>query len=308
MIEAMAVEVAEPSRAGAHPPVPPSANLPRISLVTPSFNQAKFLGETIESVLFQHYPNLEYVVIDGGSTDESTNILRAHESRLSSWVSEKDAGQYDALNKGFARTTGEVMAWLNSDDKYTPWALATVGDVFAQLPQVQWLTTLLPLHWDARGLPVRCKPVQGGFSRTGFLRGDYLPPVGSWGGTFIQQESTFWRRSLWEKAGGKVDASLQLAGDFELWARFFEHADLYGVELPLGGFRVHGEQKTALRMIDYVDEAMSVLHRHGGHPLNRRLRLRNYVPSRLRDALGMTDSYKVCVHRDGRWTTATRRA
>ena len=304
MIDGMAVEVAEPSRASA--PTPSPAGLPRVSVVTPSFNQGRFLGETIRSVLDQGYPNLEYVVIDGGSTDNSVEIIRSHEAQLASWVSEKDAGQYDAINKGFARTSGEVMAWLNSDDKYTPWALRVVGEIFAQLPQVQWLTTLLPLHWDARGLPIRCKPVRGGYSRSGFLRGDHLPALGSWDGSFIQQESTFWRRSLWDKAGGRVDSTLQLAGDFELWARFFEHADLYGVELPLGGFRMHGDQKTADRMIEYVDEAFSVLDRHGGRPVNRRLRLRTYLPWRLRKALNLTDSYHVCVHRDGRWTTATR--
>src|SRR3954464_13703841 len=95
--------------------------LPRISIVTPSFNQARFLPETIRSVLGQNYPDLEYVVIDGGSTDGSAEVIRRHEDRLAQWVSEKDAGQYDAINKGFARTSGEIMGWLNSDDLYTPW-------------------------------------------------------------------------------------------------------------------------------------------------------------------------------------------
>ena len=300
MIDGMAVEVAEPLPA--RTPAPSPAALPRISVVTPSFNQGRFLGETIRSVLDQGYPHLEYVVIDGGSTDDSVDVIRSHEAQLASWVSEKDAGQYDAINKGFARTTGEVMAWLNSDDKYTPWALQVVGEIFAQLPQVQWLTTLLPLHWDARGLPIRCRPVRG-YSREAFFRGENLPREGASGGYFIQQESTFWRRSLWEKAGGSIDASLQLAGDFELWARFFNYADLCGVELPLGGFRIHGDQKTAHRMKTYVDEALLALRRHGGRP---RGGLRRLVPGRVRKAFGMTDTYSVCVHRDGRWTAATR--
>ena len=278
----------------------PSTPLPRISIVTPSFNQGRFLAETMDSVLAQRYPNLEYVVVDGGSTDDSVDVIRSREKELASWVSEKDAGQYDAINKGFAKTTGDVMAWLNSDDKYTPWALHVVGEIFQQLPEVQWLTTLLPLHWDARGLPIRCRPIRGGFSRPAFLRGANLM------GQFIQQESTFWRRALWEKAGGKVDASLQLAGDFELWARFFDHADLYGVELPLGGFRVHGDQKTAHRMKTYLDESLAVLQRHGGTP--RSALFRKTLPFRLRKALGLTDSYKVCVSLDGRWKTFTRPA
>jgi glycosyltransferase involved in cell wall biosynthesis len=271
--------------------------MPRISVVTPSFNQGRFLGETMQSVLSQGYPNLEYVVVDGGSTDESVDVIRSREKELAWWVSEKDAGQYDAINKGFARTGGEVMAWLNSDDKYTPWALWTVGEVFAQLPDVQWVTTLLPLHWDQRGLPTRCKPVHG-YTRRGFLRGWHLQRPGEWDKAFIQQESTFWRRSLWEKVGGRIDSSLQLAGDFELWAKFYQHADLYGVPLPLGGFRMHGDQKTAHRMEAYLKEAEAVLARHGGRlePL----------PSRWRRAFAPPPDYKVCVNRNGRWTVTNR--
>src|SRR3989442_6408876 len=116
------------------------APLPLISIVTPSFNKGRFRRETMQSVLSQDYPALEYVVVDGGSTDGSADLIREQAGRLAWWASEKDAGQYDAINKGFARTSGEVMAWLNSDDKYTPWALAVVGEIFAQLPEVQWLT------------------------------------------------------------------------------------------------------------------------------------------------------------------------
>ena len=277
--------------------------LPRISIVTPSFNQARFLPDTIQCVLGQNYPALEYVVVDGGSTDGSADVIRRHASDLSYWCSEKDAGQYDAINKGFARTTGDVMAWLNSDDLYTPWALRTVGEIFRQLPEVQWLTTLLPLHWDADGLPSRCRPVPG-YSKHGFLRGRHLPRPGESHKNFIQQESTFWRRSLWERAGGKIDPTLRLAGDFELWAKFYQHADLYGVPLPLGGFRRHGDQKTAHHMEAYVKEAEAVLARHGGtvEP--------SAAPPRpfrwLRRLAGESERYPVCVNRGGRWTVATR--
>ena len=263
----------------------------------------------MQSVLSQGYPDLEYVVVDGGSTDDSPATIREHAGRLAWWVSEKDGGQYDAINKGFARTSGEVMAWLNSDDKYTPWALAVVGEIFAQLPGVQWLTTLLPLHWDARGMPLRCRPVPG-YSRGAFFRGQYLPRAGAYSTHFIQQESTFWRRGLWEKAGGRIDSSLRMAGDFELWAKFYQHADLYGVELPLGGFRIHGDQKTA-NLQAYIDESLTVLERHGGRPYSKwesmlRLGVGGPAVSVLRRAVVPRDEYKVCVNNGGRWSVATR--
>jgi hypothetical protein len=281
----------------------PAGVLPRISVVTPSFNQGRFLAETMGSVLGQHYPNLEYVVVDGGSTDDSRAVIEARANELAWWVSEKDAGQYDAINKGFAHTGGDVMAWLNSDDKYTPWALWTVGEVFRQLPEVQWVTTLLPLHWDERGLPTKCKPVRG-YTKEGFFRGQHLQRPGEWDKAFIQQESTFWRRSLWEKAGGRIDASLQLAGDFELWAKFYQHADLYGIPLPLGGFRIHDDQKTAQRMDAYFKEAEALLARHGGrlapapNPAPRSALWRRFFAS--------SHEYKICVNRGGQWTVTNR--
>src|SRR3954463_8153147 len=155
----------------AHPTV---ADLPTISVVTATLNRANYLEEAMRSVLEQDYPRVEYVVVDGGSTEGSVELIRRYEHRLAWWCSERDEGHFDALNKGFARTSGEVMAWLNSDDKYTPWAFHVVGEIFATFPQVQWLTTLFPIIWDSRGLATRCKYTPG-FSKQGFLRGEYLP-------------------------------------------------------------------------------------------------------------------------------------
>jgi glycosyltransferase involved in cell wall biosynthesis len=242
--------------------------LPKISLVTPSFNQGSFLEETIRSVLAQNYPDLEYIVIDGGSCDKSVEIIRRHQPQLAYWVSEPDQGQYDAINKGFARSSGEVMGWLNSDDKLLPWALETVGEIFASFPKVEWVTSLFPFGWDERGRPAICNKVEG-YTREGFMAGINLPG-GDWlAEDFIQQESTFWRRSLWEKAGGKIDPGFRYAGDFDLWARFFATgAEVIGVPLPLGGFRFHGGQKTAVAKEGYFKEAYEALLKHRGKPLS----------------------------------------
>jgi glycosyltransferase involved in cell wall biosynthesis len=232
---------------------------PRISIVTPSFNQAAYLETTLKSVLDQDYPNLEYIVVDGGSTDGSVAIIQKYAGRLAHWVSEPDGGHMDAINKGFGRSTGEIMGWINSDDTLCPWALKTVARIFQDLPQVRWLTTRTQLRWNAAGEAVAA-PRAPGFARTWFYRGWHLGNQPGFIG-YIQQESTFWRRELWEAAGGRVDTGLNMAGDFELWARFFEHADVATTEVPLAGFRQHGNQKTN-HIEQYYAEAEQVLSRY----------------------------------------------
>jgi glycosyltransferase involved in cell wall biosynthesis len=203
---------------------------PRISVVTPSFNQHDFVEATLRSVVDQAYPNLEYVVVDGGSTDGSVDVIRRYEERLSSWVSEPDNGHAHALNKGFARTTGDIMCWINSSDVHYPWTLETVSRVFTELPHVDWIMGI-PSQFDAAGGPRHVSPGPG-FNVYDFLAGDYR---------WIQQESVFWRRSLWERAGGRLDEGLRCAADFDLWLRFFRLAPLCRVQTVLAGFRVHEE-------------------------------------------------------------------
>jgi glycosyltransferase involved in cell wall biosynthesis len=220
-----------------------------ISLVTPNFNYGQFIESALKSVLDQNYRRLQYVVIDGGSIDDSLRIVEKYRDRLHFFTTEQDEGNYDAINKGFTHTDGEIMGWLNSDDMLFPWCLQAVGEIFEQHPDVEWISTLQPALWDSKGSfgGLASRP---GFSKDAFLDGKYLlegtpktnpsvqtRPVGT-----IQQESTFWRRSLWERAGAYISSEFGPAGDFELWCRFYEHADLTGVHFPLAGFRVHASQ------------------------------------------------------------------
>lgn len=225
--------------------------LPKISIVTPSYNQGQYLEECIDSVLSQNYPNLEYIVMDGGSTDNSTEIIRKYEKYLTYWQSESDGGHYQALNTGFKRSSGEIMAWLNSDDKYHPDALFSAAYVFLKRDDIEWIMGR-PSNWDAYGNLRDIYPEIPLWSRKMYLSRIYRDPT-------IQQESVFWRRSLWEKTGGYIDHNYELAGDLELWRRFFRYAGLITVDALLGGFRNHPDQKTQTRLNDYFKEAEAII-------------------------------------------------
>jgi cellulose synthase/poly-beta-1,6-N-acetylglucosamine synthase-like glycosyltransferase len=241
--------------------------LPRIALVTPSFNQVRFLEPCVRSILDQDYVDLEYMVMDGGSTDGSAEVIRRYAGRLAVWRSQPDGGQYAAVAEGLNAATGEIMGWLNSDDLHLPWTLRTVGEIFAALPEVEWITSRMPLLVSDAGALVAAKRLEG-FNAQAFFRGRNLPVVRGFYTCFIQQESTFWRRSLWERSGG-FGAGLDLAGDFDLWARFWRYATLHAVGVPLACFRLQADQKTARQRTEYMDEAASVLRLEKMRPPSR---------------------------------------
>jgi glycosyltransferase involved in cell wall biosynthesis len=203
---------------------------PKISLVTPVFNSARYLEATICSVLSQNYPNLEYVIVDGGSTDGTVDIIRGYEPNLHSWISEPDRGIYDALNKGFARSSGEIMGWINSSDLLHVRSLFAVGSVFRSFPEVQWITGR-PSGLNSEGMPVAILNLRR-WARRPFLAG---------ANRYIQQESTLWRRSLWVNAGNGLDLAWGVPADFELWVRFFRHTKLYSVDALIGAYRSHSD-------------------------------------------------------------------
>lgn len=211
---------------------------PLVSIVTPVYNGETYLEETIQSVINQTYDNIEYIIIDGGSTDGTLDIIKKYENKIAYWVSEPDKGMYEGINKGFKNATGDIFAWLNSDDKYYHSAVEIVVRMFNRYPEIEWITGI-PTSYDEDGLIAEVgMPICyfRKFLRIGLYRGDII------GG--IQQESTFWRRSLWEKADG-LNSDLQFAGDYDLWIRFSEHIRLYVIPTILGGFRKHPAQKSS---------------------------------------------------------------
>jgi glycosyltransferase involved in cell wall biosynthesis len=259
----------------------------RISIVTPTLNSRDFLAQTMDGVLAADHGDLDYIVIDGGSSDGSQNVMAARRTRLTAAISEPDGGLYDALNKGFAKSTGEIMGWINAGDALFPDSLRILDEIFSAHPEVEWVTSRVISFLDERGRLVE-QAVHWGIGREGYLAGEHLPGFSRGRSlSMIQQESTFWRRSLWERAGARLDTSYRLAADFELWARFFRHAELWSVSAPLGAFRRHADQLSAVHWDKYLAEAKQALEATGARPRNPYVQslsvgLRRSLPRSLR--------------------------
>lgn len=226
---------------------------PKISIVTACFNMAQYIEGTIRSIVGQGYPNLEYIIIDGGSTDGTADVIDRYTDKINVVIREPDDGQYHAIQKGMALATGEVMAWLNADDIYCPWTLSLVGEIFKEFPDVDWIIGL-PCYLNNADQCVKVSNTQSAYPqkyiRNGWFR-SYLAG-------YLQQESMFWRRSLWEKVGG-LDLSFKYAADFKLWTEFARKSDLVSVSVPLAAFRVRpGEQKSSLGRDIYEEEVHRV--------------------------------------------------
>ena len=227
-------------------------NQPLVSIVTPSYNQAEFLEETILSVLNQDYPHLEYLVIDGGSNDGSLEIIKKYQDQIDFWVSEEDQGQTDAINKGFAAARGEILAWINSDDTYMPGAVSEAVQYLETHPGVGMVYGDLNYIDEAGRVIGKFNAKQTTLAR---LRR---------GAVHIPQPAAFWRAELWKRVG-PLDPAYYFAMDYDLWVRFAEISTLdYLPGHTWANFRIHGKSKTIAADQRCWEEMLEIHFRNGG--------------------------------------------
>jgi len=220
----------------------------KLSIVTPSFNSSRFISETIETVLSQkgHF-ELEYIIVDGGSTDGTVEIIKEYADKYSNikWISEPDEGMYDAINKGFSLATGDIFAWINTDDKYEFGAFDKIAYVFSKFSEIRWLKGITSyIDENSKVTSVgKCFLYKKEWIEKGFYGKDMF---------FIQQDSVFWRKELWGKVAS-IDKNLKFAGDYWLWLQFAKYAELYSFNQVVSYFRKSDGQLSSERDKYYLE-------------------------------------------------------
>ena len=222
-----------------------------ISIVTPSFNQAPFIEETVRSVLSQDYPHMEYLIVDGGSTDGTVELIKQYESKLSWWVSEPDQGQTDAINKGFAQAKGEILAWINSDDVYQPGAVLAAARYLQNHPDVGMVYGDCHYINEAGDVIGKFRSAQTTYRR---LRQGYSP---------IPQQTAFFRANVWRQVG-PLDPSFYFAMDYDLWTRLAARTQIKYIPQTWANFRLHTSGKTIISDDRCWPEMLNVHYRDGG--------------------------------------------
>ncbi len=229
-------------------------NQPLVSIITPSFNQGKFLEETILSVLNQDYERIEYLLIDGGSSDNTREIIEKYSSRFAFWVSEPDKGQTDAINKGFSHAKGQILAWINSDDVYTPGAIRNAVGYLTTHPEVGMVYSDLDFMDETGKVIGRFNAAQTDLPK---LRRGYV---------HIPQPAAFFRGDLWQQVG-PLDPTFYFAMDYDLWTRLAAVSELkYLPGQVWAKFRLHTEGKTVAADDRCWPDMLRVHYRDGGRP------------------------------------------
>ena len=236
-----------------------SMHLPKISLITPSYNQASFIEQTIESVLNQDYPNLEYIIMDGGSTDGTLDVLRRYEGRLI-WKSEEDKGQSDAINKGLRLAGGEIVGYINSDDLCEKGALKKVGESFRENPRATWVCGKCRII-DENNREFR-RAITG-FKNFWLKRYGYSRLLAI---NFISQPAVYWRRELLDDIG-YLNCDLDYALDYEYWVRIGKKFEPMIIDEYLASFRIHARTKGTTGFMKQFREELDVARRHSPHLL-----------------------------------------
>ena len=235
---------------------------PKITIVTPSFNQGMFLEETIRSVLLQGYPNLEYIVIDGGSTDDSVEIIQRYQDQLAYWISEPDSGQCHALNKGFSLATGDWLAWLNSDDIYLPGALWAVARAIRDHEDCHWIVGRV----DVVDTNLNTISVFEPFCHTDNWL-DFICTKRK-NGTSLPQPGSFWSKNAWDVAG-QLDETLHYAMDHDFWGRLAYHGFRpICLQQTLALFRLHMLCKSSQGECNFIFDERAVIDKWIGKVSN----------------------------------------
>lgn len=234
---------------------------PKVTIVTPSYNQGRYIEATIQSVLAQDYPNIEYLIIDGGSKDESVEIIRRYEDRLAGWVSEKDKGHADALNKGFARASGEILAWLNSDDTYYPGAVREAAEYLQAHPNVGMV-------YAGANLTDHTGKVVGKFAARQTSYRQMLR-----GSVHIPQATTFFRADVWRQVG-PLDLSLFFSFDYDLWVKIAKVSEIVYLPRLWADFRMHDLGKSVVNDDRCYPDMIRVADRELGRSPISALRVR----------------------------------